>query len=45
MEGTALCDSCRRGDFVTCQNEAITGITRDGSLLERRALVAVLLRC
>jgi D-arabinose 1-dehydrogenase-like Zn-dependent alcohol dehydrogenase len=25
-----VCDSCRRGDFVTCQNEAITGITRDG---------------
>jgi D-arabinose 1-dehydrogenase-like Zn-dependent alcohol dehydrogenase len=24
------CDSCRRGDFVTCQNEAITGVTRDG---------------
>ena len=25
-----VCDSCRRGDFVTCQNEAITGINRDG---------------
>ena len=25
-----VCDSCRRGDFVTCQNEAITGLTRDG---------------
>jgi D-arabinose 1-dehydrogenase-like Zn-dependent alcohol dehydrogenase len=25
-----VCDSCRRGDFVTCQNQAITGITRDG---------------
>ena len=25
-----VCDSCRRGDFMTCQNEAITGITRDG---------------
>lgn len=25
-----VCDSCRRGDFVTCQKEAITGITRDG---------------
>src|SRR5207245_3616319 len=22
--------SCRRGDFVTCDNEAITGVTRDG---------------
>jgi D-arabinose 1-dehydrogenase-like Zn-dependent alcohol dehydrogenase len=25
-----VCDSCRRGDFITCQNEAITGLTRDG---------------
>lgn len=25
-----VCPSCRRGDFVTCQNEAITGVTRDG---------------
>lgn len=25
-----VCSSCRRGDFVTCQKEAITGITRDG---------------
>jgi alcohol dehydrogenase, propanol-preferring len=25
-----VCDSCRRGDFVTCQNESITGILRDG---------------
>ena len=25
-----VCDSCRRGDFVTCQNQAITGLTRDG---------------
>lgn len=25
-----VCDSCRRGDFMTCQNEAITGVTRDG---------------
>ncbi len=25
-----VCESCRRGDFVTCKNEAITGITRDG---------------
>jgi len=24
------CPSCRRGDFVTCANEAITGVTRDG---------------
>lgn len=25
-----VCDSCRRGDFVTCQNQTITGLTRDG---------------
>jgi D-arabinose 1-dehydrogenase-like Zn-dependent alcohol dehydrogenase len=25
-----VCPSCRRGDFVTCANEAITGVTRDG---------------
>jgi D-arabinose 1-dehydrogenase-like Zn-dependent alcohol dehydrogenase len=25
-----VCNSCRRGDFVACQNEAITGVTRDG---------------
>jgi D-arabinose 1-dehydrogenase-like Zn-dependent alcohol dehydrogenase len=25
-----VCPSCRRGDFVTCANEAVTGVTRDG---------------
>ena len=25
-----VCESCRRGDFVTCQREPITGVTRDG---------------
>src|ERR1017187_6482757 len=25
-----VCDSCRHGDFVVCQREAITGVTRDG---------------
>ena len=25
-----VCPSCRRGDFVTCANAAITGVTRDG---------------
>ena len=29
-----VCESCRRGDFVTCRNEAITGITRDGGYQE-----------
>lgn len=24
------CPSCRRGDFVTCANQAVTGVTRDG---------------
>jgi D-arabinose 1-dehydrogenase-like Zn-dependent alcohol dehydrogenase len=24
------CDSCRRGDFVTCQNQQICGVTYDG---------------
>jgi D-arabinose 1-dehydrogenase-like Zn-dependent alcohol dehydrogenase len=24
------CDSCQRGDFVTCVNEQITGVSRDG---------------
>ena len=25
-----VCDACRRGDFVLCQNEKITGINHDG---------------
>jgi len=25
-----VCESCRRGDFITCKNGEITGITRDG---------------
>ncbi len=25
-----VCESCRRGDFVTCQREQINGLTRDG---------------
>ncbi len=25
-----VCESCRRGDFVTCSNEQINGVTRDG---------------
>ena len=24
------CNRCRSGDFVTCENEAINGVTRDG---------------
>jgi D-arabinose 1-dehydrogenase-like Zn-dependent alcohol dehydrogenase len=29
-----VCESCRRGDFGTCKNGAITGITRDGGYQE-----------
>jgi D-arabinose 1-dehydrogenase-like Zn-dependent alcohol dehydrogenase len=40
-----VCDSCRRGDFMTCQNEPITGITRDGGyaqyMLARHEAVAL----
>lgn len=25
-----VCEACRRGDFIQCANEQITGITRDG---------------
>jgi len=28
------CDPCRRGDFVLCQNEKITGISHDGGYAE-----------
>ena len=28
------CNSCRRGDFVTCERGQITGITRDGGYAE-----------
>jgi D-arabinose 1-dehydrogenase-like Zn-dependent alcohol dehydrogenase len=29
-----VCESCRRGDFIACRNEAITGISRDGGYQE-----------
>jgi D-arabinose 1-dehydrogenase-like Zn-dependent alcohol dehydrogenase len=39
-----VCESCRRGDFVTCKNQAISGITRDGGyqqyMLARHEAVA-----
>jgi D-arabinose 1-dehydrogenase-like Zn-dependent alcohol dehydrogenase len=40
------CSSCRRGDFVTCQNQAVTGVTYDGGyaefmIAEERGLAAV----
>jgi D-arabinose 1-dehydrogenase-like Zn-dependent alcohol dehydrogenase len=28
------CNACRRGDFINCQNEKITGITHDGGYAE-----------
>jgi len=28
------CNQCRRGDFITCDKEQITGITRDGGYAE-----------
>ncbi|MGB2626629.1 MAG: alcohol dehydrogenase [Candidatus Acidiferrum sp.] len=41
-----VCASCRRGDFVTCAREAITGVTRDGGyaqyMLARHEAVALL---
>jgi D-arabinose 1-dehydrogenase-like Zn-dependent alcohol dehydrogenase len=38
------CDSCRRGDFVTCQNDArITGISYDGGYAEYMIAPAVAL--
>jgi D-arabinose 1-dehydrogenase-like Zn-dependent alcohol dehydrogenase len=40
------CPSCRRGDFVTCANQAITGVTRDGGfaqyMLSRQEALALL---
>jgi D-arabinose 1-dehydrogenase-like Zn-dependent alcohol dehydrogenase len=40
------CPSCRRGDFVTCANQAITGVTRDGGfaqyMLARHEALALL---
>ena len=29
-----VCEQCRRGDFIACKNEAITGLTRDGGYQE-----------
>ena len=29
-----MCDPCRRGDFINCQNEKITGISHDGGYQE-----------
>jgi D-arabinose 1-dehydrogenase-like Zn-dependent alcohol dehydrogenase len=41
-----VCEQCRRGDFVTCANEQITGVTRDGGyaqyMIARHEAVALL---
>jgi len=41
-----ICASCRRGDFATCVNGQITGITRDGGyqqyMITRREAVALM---
>ncbi|MGB7438273.1 MAG: alcohol dehydrogenase [Candidatus Acidiferrum sp.] len=41
-----VCKQCRKGDFNTCVNEAITGVTRDGGfqqyMLARHEAVALL---
>ena len=41
-----VCESCRRGDFVTCANEKITGVTIDGGyqqyMLARHEAVALM---
>jgi D-arabinose 1-dehydrogenase-like Zn-dependent alcohol dehydrogenase len=41
-----VCASCRRGDFVTCANQAITGVTQDGGyakyMIARHEAVALL---
>jgi D-arabinose 1-dehydrogenase-like Zn-dependent alcohol dehydrogenase len=29
-----VCEACRRGDFIACKSEAITGISRDGGYQE-----------
>jgi D-arabinose 1-dehydrogenase-like Zn-dependent alcohol dehydrogenase len=40
-----LCDPCRRGDFMVCEKEEITGVTRDGGyaqyMLARHESVAL----
>jgi D-arabinose 1-dehydrogenase-like Zn-dependent alcohol dehydrogenase len=39
-----VCDACRRGDFIMCEKEQITGVTRDGGyqqyMLARHEAVA-----
>jgi D-arabinose 1-dehydrogenase-like Zn-dependent alcohol dehydrogenase len=41
-----VCESCRRGEFITCKNEQITGVTRDGGyqqyMIARHEAVALM---
>jgi D-arabinose 1-dehydrogenase-like Zn-dependent alcohol dehydrogenase len=41
-----VCEQCRRGNFVTCANQQITGVTRDGGyaqyMIARHEAVALL---
>jgi len=41
-----VCESCRRGDFVTCKNQKITGLTVDGGyqqyMIARHEAVALM---
>jgi len=30
MEAIGSCENCRRGDFVNCQNQPISGVHSDG---------------
>lgn len=34
----SICARCRKGDFVTCENEQINGVTRDGGYAEYAVL-------
>jgi D-arabinose 1-dehydrogenase-like Zn-dependent alcohol dehydrogenase len=41
-----VCESCRRGEFITCKNEQINGVTRDGGygqyMIARHEAVALM---
>jgi D-arabinose 1-dehydrogenase-like Zn-dependent alcohol dehydrogenase len=41
-----VCESCRRGEFINCKNEQITGVTRDGGyqqyMIARHEAVALM---
>jgi len=41
-----VCESCRRGEFITCKNEEVNGVTRDGGyaqyMIARHEAVALI---